>query len=417
MIELFIIADDFTGALDTGVQFAARGVPTRVITDPAADIARDWGDARVLVMDAETRHLPPLEAYDTVYRAARQAVEIGTPYLYKKTDSALRGNVGAELTALMRAAGCRALPFLPAFPKIGRTTENGVHYIEATPVAESVFGRDPFEPVTESEVSRLLALQSEEKTRVFPAGFDPAELDGQEGILVFDAETDADLARAGALLKERGLLRAAAGCAGFGAVEQELLGLSGGDAAGEPPLQPGFTVVCGSVNPITKKQLDAAERAGFLRLAMACREKLTPGYFAGAEGKETLKEWHEAFRANPCRIIDGNDAPGSESTIEWAAEHGISIDGIRVGISGAMGDIVSEIADWEEVGTLLITGGDTLLSCMARMGVSELTPVAELYPGVVLSRFERNRKTRLVISKSGGFGQESLFADLAEKCG
>ena len=416
MIGLFIIADDFTGALDTGVQFAARGIPTRVITDPAADLARDWGDARVLVLDAETRHLPPLEAYDTVYRAARQAVEIGIPYLYKKTDSALRGNVGAELTALMRAAECRALPFLPAFPKMNRTTAGGVHYIEDKPVAESVFGRDPFEPVTESEVVKLLALQSGEKSRVYPVGFDPAALDGQEGILVFDAETDADLARAGAVLKERGLLRAAAGCAGFGAVEQELLGFADRAQASEPRLFPGFAVVCGSVNPITKKQLDAAEKAGFVRLAMSCDEKLTPGYFHTPEGKEKLKKWHEAFRANPCRIIDGNDAPGAESTIEWAAERGISIDGIRVGISGAMGDIVSEIADWEEVGTLLITGGDTLLSCMARMGVSELIPVAELYPGVVLSRFARNGKTRLVISKSGGFGEESLFVDLAQKC-
>ena len=35
MVKLLIIADDFTGALDTGVQFAARGAATRVITDPA----------------------------------------------------------------------------------------------------------------------------------------------------------------------------------------------------------------------------------------------------------------------------------------------------------------------------------------------------------------------------------------------
>ena len=33
MVKLLIIADDFTGALDTGVQFAARGAATRVITD------------------------------------------------------------------------------------------------------------------------------------------------------------------------------------------------------------------------------------------------------------------------------------------------------------------------------------------------------------------------------------------------
>ncbi len=34
MITLLIVADDFTGALDTGVQLAGCGAPTRVVTDP-----------------------------------------------------------------------------------------------------------------------------------------------------------------------------------------------------------------------------------------------------------------------------------------------------------------------------------------------------------------------------------------------
>ena len=32
MTQLLILADDFTGALDTGVQFATTGAVTRVIT-------------------------------------------------------------------------------------------------------------------------------------------------------------------------------------------------------------------------------------------------------------------------------------------------------------------------------------------------------------------------------------------------
>lgn len=34
MITLLIVADDFTGALDTGVQLAGSGARTRVVTDP-----------------------------------------------------------------------------------------------------------------------------------------------------------------------------------------------------------------------------------------------------------------------------------------------------------------------------------------------------------------------------------------------
>ena len=39
MTKLLILADDFTGALDTGVQFAVRGARTCVVTDPAYDFA------------------------------------------------------------------------------------------------------------------------------------------------------------------------------------------------------------------------------------------------------------------------------------------------------------------------------------------------------------------------------------------
>ena len=103
MTRLLIIADDFTGALDTGVQFAARGARTCVVTEPAYDFSQAGADIQVLVLDAETRHLCPEAAYQTVFRAVREALAAGFRYVYKKTDSALRGNVGAELTAALEA--------------------------------------------------------------------------------------------------------------------------------------------------------------------------------------------------------------------------------------------------------------------------------------------------------------------------
>ena len=46
MIKLLILADDFTGGLDTGVQFASRGISTCVITNPAADFVSEVLTAR-----------------------------------------------------------------------------------------------------------------------------------------------------------------------------------------------------------------------------------------------------------------------------------------------------------------------------------------------------------------------------------
>ena len=73
MPRLLIIADDFTGALDTGVQFAACGIPTRVVVGTAADMIRC--ECTVLVVDTETRHLSAEAAGKIVEVLARRARE------------------------------------------------------------------------------------------------------------------------------------------------------------------------------------------------------------------------------------------------------------------------------------------------------------------------------------------------------
>ena len=69
MVKLLIIADDFTGALDTGVQFAVSGAATLVETERDIDYCAVEQSIEVLVMDAETRHLDAKEAYRNVARA------------------------------------------------------------------------------------------------------------------------------------------------------------------------------------------------------------------------------------------------------------------------------------------------------------------------------------------------------------
>ena len=54
MVQLMVIADDFTGALDTGVHFASKGIRTRVIVSLGDDRSWDEGlrsdQATVLVV-------------------------------------------------------------------------------------------------------------------------------------------------------------------------------------------------------------------------------------------------------------------------------------------------------------------------------------------------------------------------------
>lgn len=414
MVKLLIIADDFTGALDTGVQFSACGADVRVMAGPEACTA-SLPDCEVLVVNAETRHLPPEQAYQTVAGIVAQARELAVPHIYKKTDSALRGNIGAELAALLEASGEPWLPFLPAFPQMGRVTRGGVHYIGDVPVAESVFGRDPFEPVRCSRVVELIRGQCSlpvESRPPLAGGSPPAEA---EGITVFDAATLEDLRQTGECLLREGRLSVIAGCAGFGAVIPELLGLGNGRPAVPPPLDPRLLVICGSVNPITTAQLDRAEQAGFLRIRLSPEQKLEPDYWLTGQGAAEFGVLQDILRRYDCRIIETNDFGGNGPTAGYAAARGMTIEDVRTGISRSVGYMVSRLFSCPALGTLLVTGGDTLLQCMDYMGAQELQPLCELEPGVVLSRFVYQGCTRYVISKSGGFGGEELIEGMPAK--
>ena len=409
MIRLFIVADDFTGGLDTGVQFAERGIPTRVVTNPDADFEQAARDCQVLVVVAETRHLPAEKAYAMVHGAVEKAVRLNIPFIYKKTDSALRGNIGAELSAALDACGADTLSFLPAMPGIRRVTVGGVHYIDGVPVAESVFGKDPFEPVKKSNIKELLALQT--SLPAWNAG--PGNLPEEKGILIVDAETDGDLLRAGRTLKEKGLLRVMAGCAGFAAALPELLGLDAEKKERVPLADGGLFVLCGSVNPITQRQLSCAEQNGFTRIHIQPEQKLNEGYFDTDAGMKALAAWREANEQNPWMILDANDSTDDNAeSAAYAKQKGMSMEDVRRCISGALGRILPAILKSRVNKTMLITGGDTLLQCMNRMGVWEMEPLYQVFPGVVLSRFEAGGEARYAITKSGGFGEETLLLDL-----
>ena len=406
MVKLLIIADDFTGALDTGVQFAARGAVTRVVTDPAYDFGK--ADAEVLVMVAETRHLPPEEAYGVVYRTVRGAKEAGIPYIYKKTDSALRGNIGSELTAVMDAAQSDTIAFLPAFPKMGRVTRGGVHYVDGVPVAESVFGKDPFEPVTASALTEIIAAQSKAPVALHPLGGDPAPT--TPGIQVYDAETDGDLSRLSEALGAEGL-HLSAGCAGFATALADLLDLRGPEKA-QPALPEALFVACGSVNPVTLRQMKTAEEDGFVHIHLEPSQKLEQVWLETEDCEAHIQSWLEQAKSGRC-ILDVNDPEGRDDTDVYAKAHGLTTEDLRVRISGQLARLMKRLLDGGLDATILCTGGDTLLALMRTVGVAELTPERELATGVVLTSFVYGGKPYHIISKSGGFGEPALFCQLA----
>ena len=426
MVKLLILADDFTGALDTGVQFSGKGIRTQVV------VSGHWvepdSDCDVMVIDVETRHVPKEKAYEIVYDVCQQAVKYGICCFYKKTDSALRGNVGSELQAAADAVFGKNIVFVPAFPAMRRITVDGVHYIDGIPVKESVFGQDPFEPVMYDRVDELLRatgyrggvigvskaerkLQTAEdwKTQASEERRQKAAEAAKQQLFLYDAETDADLDEIAEAVSKKSDIPILAGCAGFAAKLPELLKLPV-KKSGDVKLKENLVFLCGSVNPITKSQIVYGEKMGIPRIHLKPEEKLEISYWDQPEGLGKIRQLAKDGMQHI--IIDSNDEEGHNDTMEYAAKKGYSIEDVRVRISETLGYLLKKLIDAGMEGTYLITGGDTLIGFMKAIGVSELEPVNEIRPGCVLTSLNYQDKKHYVITKSGGFGQERLIEQM-----
>jgi uncharacterized protein YgbK (DUF1537 family) len=384
--RLLVIADDLTGALDTGVQFSHAGVRTMVVTHANLGRCLRSCDDPVLVVDTESRHLPPAKSGSRVALCVRAARRRGIDRFYKKTDSTLRGNIGAELSALLAAAGGREIFFVPALPKAGRITRSGVQLVDGVPLHESSFARDPREPVPGSSIEAIIGIQCGIPVVTVGRGEDPAPMLARRGrplIVALDAETDEDLEAIADRLAVGAVPRLMAGCSGFAAVLPRLLDLP----TGQPEmatLRPPLLVVSGSPHERSLGQLREAELRGAPSL------EVDPGTVG-----------QPAWRREAARTIVGR-----------LGERGMMIVRSRPGRAASppphaaflrgVGRLVREVVDATAVPTIALFGGDTAFAVIEALDIRDLEPSWEICQGVVVCR-ARHGELHLV-TKAGGFG-------------
>lgn len=412
MVKLLMIADDFTGALDTGIQFAKRGIYTQVFTKFDFGQKDIRPETEVLVVDTESRPLSKEAAYAAVYEVADWAVRQQIGIILKKTDSALRGNIGAELQAAADAVGEGMLFFLPAHPAIDRVTRDGIHYIAGERLEDSVFGRDPFEPVKKSYVPDIIKEQSD--FSVISLKSTEAVPDEENArIAVCDAASIEEIDRRLDELIRRRQLHCIAGCAGLADRLVEKLSFHRGKERSICRTD-SFYVACGSLNQITAKQVAyAAEKGGFFCKRLTAEQKLNPAYYETEEGKHFLEEIADLCQSEKKLVVHTFDR--EEEKTRPFPEQEISLDEKRRRIAWSHGYIVRKLTERCPDMTVLLTGGDTLMGYMKQIGCTQLEPVCEIEPGAVVSMLEWGNHRQQVISKSGGFGTEDVFVRIAQK--
>ncbi|GHV68543.1 Hrp-dependent type III effector protein [Spirochaetia bacterium] len=401
-ITLLILADDLTGALDTGIQFASHNISTGVLLSP--NDAPPENCPAVLVINTATRHRSPAEARRIVSECIMHYPDAA--HVYKKTDSTLRGHIGAELEALMETRHTKRLPFVPAYPDLGRCTRKGYQYLFGKPVHETGMALDPLNPVTSSFIPDIIGGESLAAIKLFPAA---AEIPDQESagkeIFVFDSETTEDLRHIAHDLYEKNLLMNSAGCAGFAEALMEVLPFSRGPASAKQKIEKAAAIlfVSGSLHPVSIAQVRAALDGGIFGISV--------DWPLNMEGEKISEALAEILDNKKAALLCTRAALG-EGQKERASPEKIPRE---------LGLLVKSIGLKNGPLCLVIFGGDTLLGIANVLEINYIEPVEEIRPdicrGVVLSRARSGSGDFLIVTKSGAFGPPEIISVILEYLG
>jgi uncharacterized protein YgbK (DUF1537 family) len=394
-----VVADDLTGAAEVGAVGLNHGLRTEILVPhlgaefvPAtgrkvsgATRASRAREAELICIDTDSRSCPAAEAGSRAAAAARLLRQAGARWIYKKVDSVLRGQVTAEVEAVMRELGVRRALLLPANPSLGRTIRRGRYYIRGELIHRTEFADDPEHPRNSADVLRLMGQSQSFLVSLCGVG----QLLPGTGIIVGAAATSGDLKRwarrrtsrmlvaggaefFGALLVRAGLAPAAADPA----VEAE-------SAAGGPEL-----FVCGTSTEAARRFVRSA-RAGGTPIFSLPKELVWGAGFTPVAAAAISQKVIAALRAHPRVVLCiGLREVHERSIARWLATH--------------LAQIAGTVLRQTRIGHVYAEGGATAAELAQFMGWGRFTVARELAPGVATLAVADGSALRLTI-KPGSY--------------
>jgi uncharacterized protein YgbK (DUF1537 family) len=396
---LAIIGDDLTGAMDSSGHFARLGYSTTVLLDPGLT-----ADSDVVAVTTNSRAETPVNACQRVRLAVRG---LANRIIFKKIDSTLRGNIGEELNSVIEELGSEKAIVAPAFPAMGRTTVKGVLLVDGVEVAKTQFADDPVIPVRESHIPALIERSTGHRVACLPlkdieAG--PEFLYKRisslpQRIVVCDVTAQshlASIARAANFAGTRWLL---CGSTGLAREMHVFFGKTVSSRASHPaePRKGQSIVVVGSRHHVSAEQLrDAGERIGLTILDL-----------------ETTLLSQESGRSQEVHRISSRAKGVLEQgkSVAITSTFSFYFSEMKRSVPAFMAEIVERLYDDRRISGLFLSGGDIALEVCRRLGISTISVMGEVEPGVpageaILGDAKRVR----IVTKAGGFGSNEAIA-------
>lgn len=148
-MKIAVIADDFTGANDVGIQLNHYGL------NVVSSFNEVYG-ADVVVYSTESRNIEGKEAKKIVAKEFKKMQKKGFDCFYKKIDSTLRGNIYEEIEAILEnIEKNERVAVAVAFPKMGRVIKNGEHFLNGIKLEESEIAKDHLTPVKDGDLKKI----------------------------------------------------------------------------------------------------------------------------------------------------------------------------------------------------------------------------------------------------------------------
>jgi uncharacterized protein YgbK (DUF1537 family) len=402
-MKIGVVADDFTGAGDIANTLARAGARTTLhLGIPRA--LREADDAAVVAL--KSRSIPADQAVELSLAAARALQAAGSQQIVFKYcstfDSTPQGNIGPVAAALLDMLGGQLALVCPAFPDNGRTLYEGHLFVGGRLLSESGMERHPLTPMTDPDLRRWLARQTDLPVghlalAALRAGRGAAALEAAaargERLIVADAIENADLLALGALAKGHALVTGGSGIA---------LGLPAnfgiGDRASDPfPATPGDAVVlAGSCSSATRAQIEAYSAAHpALKLA------LVPGLDPRAEAERAAAFVFDNRAAAPLVYASADPAELARNQ----AEHGIEPT------ARYFETVLTELARGAVAAgfrRIVVAGGETSGAVAGGLDTGPLRIGPEIATGVPAMLTGGERPLALAL-KSGNFGGADFF--------
>ncbi len=417
-----VVADDVTGSNDIGSMFAKAGLLTHIYTfSESGDYARlaaGHPAPEVSILDTNSRLATPEIAYQRVFAASRELQAAGCRQFFNKTCSVFRGNIGVEFDAMLDALEREFAVVVLGFPKNGRTTVDGIHYVHGRRLEDSEFQHDPIHPMTRSNIVEILqaqtrrrvALLTHEVVRQGSAALRQhiQAMRGRCNYLILDVTGQADLATiAGAVYDESVLC-------GSSALAEELPAVWGaGTLASEAlalatPRGLGILCAAGSLMPQTSAQIAHLHQQGARRVELD-----TLRLFDAAERAREIEGCARvitsALRAGQDVVFHAPTDPAAvAATRQAGSQAGLSATAVADRVSAAVAEVTARALEATGQNRLVVAGGETSAAVCQRLGVCGMRVWQEICPGLP-SCVSLGEPAYLLVLKSGSFGGPDFF--------